>query len=348
MNVLYHLVIVLCVLAQQPAGERDLAAPQPAGERDLAAQLAVESVDVVIMNSLDAGRSEEMLKMLFSQFRVRPRYALAVFPLPGEKKPRLVFVRGKDVDVALVKKVLTAMDEASRLGAPETKGPALMRVELKEVRAAEMKRRLVEAAARAKLLLGEEDFFIYPGGETGSLFFIGDPELAARVTEMSKGLDRAEPAGALERAKIYASQLCGETVKAFGGFFSTVLSALILLLLHLILCRLPFLGRRYRRSFRLFWEKLFASFKGQDLAWEIIKTAAELGVASSAGLVGRSREGAPAAAPWPASRERAMKVAREYVRWRGINAESPEVRALLEAAIDAEALKTVEGLKHKV
>lgn len=343
MNVVHLVLLLLLVLAQQPAEPRDIPATQPAGERDLASQLAAESVDVVIMNSLDAGRSEDLLKVLFSQFRVRPRYALAVFPLPGEKKPRLVFIRGKDADVALVKKALTAMDEASRLGAPEAKGPALMRVELEEVSASEMERRLVEAAARAKLALGDRDFFIYPEGVTGSLFFIGDPELAARVTEMSKGLDRAEPAGTLEHAKIYVSQLCGETVKAFGGLFSTVLSALALLLLHLILCHLPFLGRRYRRSFRLFWEKLFASFKGQDLAWEIIKAAAGLGVASTAPLIRGQREAVAGAVPPAVShevRERAIQVASTYIRWRGIDAERPEVRALLEAAIDAEDAKS--------
>ncbi|MCX6339792.1 MAG: hypothetical protein NTX71_07720 [Candidatus Aureabacteria bacterium] len=343
MNIIYPVVLSLFVMAQQPAEERDLAAQPKLEERDFATQLPVENVDVVIMNSLDAGRSEELLKVLFGQFKVKPRYALAVFPLPGEKKPRLVFIRGKDVDVALVKKALTAMDEASRLGAPETKGPALVLVDIKEVTAAEMRRRLVETAARAKLLLSEEDFIIYPEGESGSLFFIGDPELADRVAEMSMGLDRAEPSGTLERAKIYAHQLWGETVKAFGGLFSTVLSAVALLLLHLILCHLPFMGSRYKRSFRLFWEKLFASFKGQDLAWEIIKAAAELGVASTAPLIRGQREAAAGAVPSAVShevRERAIQVASTYIRWRGIDAESPEVQALLEAAIDAEDAKS--------
>jgi hypothetical protein len=131
-------------------------------------------------------------------------------------------------------------------------------------------------------------------------------------------------------------------MKAFGGLFSTVLSALALLLLHLILCHLPFMGSRYRRSFRLFWEKLFASFKGQDLAWEIIKAAAELGVASSGrpftGGV-RTREGVPG----EGIKNHAMQVACDYVRWRGLDAESPEVRALLDAAIDAEAARRLKA-----
>ncbi len=342
MNVLIPVMLSLCILAQQPAGPPGTPALQPAGERDLASQLAAEGVDVVIMNNLDPKYSEELLKALFSRFRVMPRYTLAVYPLPGEKKTRLVFIRGKDAEVALVKKVLTAMDEASRLGAPEAKGPALMRVDLKEVSAAVMERRLVEAAARAQLQLSDRDFLIYPEGVTGSLFFIGDPELAARVTEMSKGLDVAEPADTLEYAKIYAHQFWQETLKAFGGLFSTVVSAVALLLLHLVLCRLPFIGGSYRRSFRLFWEKLFASFKGQDLAWEIIKAAAELGVASSArpfaGGV-RTREDVPGGG----IKDHAMHVASGYVRWRGLDAENPDLRALLDAAVDAEAARRLKA-----
>ena len=246
-------------LCSQPQSEiPEPPSPPQAADRDLATQFAPESVDVVILNSADAGQVEESLKALFSRFKMHPRYTLAVYPLPGEKKPRLVFMRGKDVDVSLVKKALTAMDEAARLGAPEARGPSLMRVDLGELSAEEMKSRIVETARRAKLLLGENDFLVYPNGATGSLFFIGDPELSARVTEMSKGLDRPEPPDMLARAKIYARQIGAETVKSFGGLFSTLLSALVLILLHLVLCRLPFLGRRYQRSFKLFWEKLFA------------------------------------------------------------------------------------------
>lgn len=314
--------------------------PPAAADRDLAAQFAPEGMDVAILTSADAGRAEESLKSIFSRFKMHPRYTLAVYPLPGDKKPRLVFIRGKDADVALVKKALAAMDEAARLGAPEAKGPALTRIDLKESSAAEMRRRLVEAAGRAKLQLGEKDFLVYPDGAAASLFFIGDQELSDRVTEMSKGLDRPEPPDMLTRAKTYARQLGDETAKSLGGLFSTLLSAFALIFLHFILCHLPFLGKMYQRSFKLFWEKLFASFKGQDLAWEIIKAAAELGVASSS----RPLAGAARGVGSGETKTRAMKVACEYVRWRGLDAGNPEIRSLLDAAIDAEAGKTTHGL----
>lgn len=329
-------------LCSQPQGEApDLTSQPQASGRDLSPQFAPEGVDVVILNSVDAGRVEGLLKAVFSQLRMHPRYSLAVQPLPGEKRPRLAFIRGRDADVALVKKALTAVDEASRLGAPEAKGPSLMRVDLGDLGAAEMRRRLVEAARRAKLLLGENDFIMYPDGAAGSLFFIGDPELSARVAEMSKGLDRPEPPDARARLKTYACRLWDETVKSFAGLFSTLLSALILVLLHLVLCRLPLMGKRYRESFKLFWEQLFASFKGQDLALEIIKAAAGFGYASSAGRFA----GAARAAGGVAPKDRAMEVARKYVRWRGLDADSPEIKSLLEAAIDAEAGKTDRGPK---
>jgi hypothetical protein len=135
-------------------------------------------------------------------------------------------------------------------------------------------------------------------------------------------------------------EIAGETVKAFGTLFSTVLSALILLILHAVLSRLPFIGKRYRRSFRLFWEKLFASFKGKDLAWEIIKAAAELGVSASAEPAGeeqRRRAAAGAPAFDQERRSRAMAIAAGYARWRGLDPESPDVNRLLEAAVDSEA-----------
>jgi hypothetical protein len=225
------------------------------------------------------------------------------------------------------------MDEAARIGAPEAKGPSLMRIDLDELGAEEMRRRLVEAAGRAKLMLSENDFLVYPDGEAASLFFIGAPELSDRITEMSKGLDRSASPDTLARAKAYAFRIGEETAKSLGGLFSTLISALVLILLHLILCHLPFLGNRYRRSFKLFWEKLFASFKGQDLAWEIIKAAAELGVASSA----RPLTGAAKSPDGRESREQAMRVACNYARWRGIDTRRPEIRSLLNAAIDAEA-----------
>ncbi|MEJ2744220.1 MAG: hypothetical protein P8123_00795 [bacterium] len=334
---LIQCVTIALLLCAQPMSQiPNPPTPPTKAEREFAKQFAPESVDAAILDNVDAGRAEELLKALFSRFRMSPRYAIAVYPLPGEKRPRLVFIKGKDADVVLVKKALAAMDEAAKLNAPEAKGPLLMRVDCNEVSASEMRRRLVEAAGRAKLLLDENDFIVYPDGATASLFFIGDPELSDRVTEMSNGLDRSAPPDVLARAKEYARRLGNETAKGFGGLLSTLLSALILILLHLILCHLPFVGRGYRRSFKLFWEKLFASFKGQDLAWEIIKAAAGLGVASSP----RPLAGVVKGAGSREIKDHAMRVACEYVRWRGLDSDSPEIQSLLDAAIDAETLKT--------
>lgn len=307
------------------------AVPQP-GVRELASPLPPEGVECVVLNKLSAADAERLLQQLLSQLKIRPQYRLAAFPLPSEKEPRLVCVRGRDADIAVIKKLIASMDEAAGRITPREK-PYILRIELKEVKAEEMARRILEAARRANLPVRENDFFVYPPGATGCLFFIGAEELGPRVAELCKGLDRALPPTAADRAGAYLSGLVGETGKAFEGLCATVLSALIILLLHALLCRLPLVGEAYRRSVRLFWEKLFASFRGQDLAWEIIKAGAALGVAASARM---AVEGADRREFVAAAREHAMSVAADYIRWRGIDAGSAEVRRLLEAALDSE------------
>jgi hypothetical protein len=63
-----------------------LAAPPGAEERDLATQLPAEVVECVVATRLDAVRADELLKGLFERLKIRPRYALAVFPIPGDDR----------------------------------------------------------------------------------------------------------------------------------------------------------------------------------------------------------------------------------------------------------------------
>ena len=319
MHAATELIAALCIVAAPTAGDRDLAT-----------QLPAEVVDCVVATRLDAARAEELLKELFARLRMRPRYALAVFPLPGDDRARLVFIRGKDADVALVKKALTAMDVACPEGAPDAERFPVMRVDAGAAGPSEMRRRIVAAAARARLPVAERDFFMYPEGPAGSLFFTGPPVLQARVAELCGGLGNAAPPGPAAAARDWLRGLGGEIATSFGGLLSAAVSAAALLLLHAVLCCLPFLGKRYRKSFRLFWEKLFASFKGKDLAWEIIKAGAELGAAAGAlSLPGRLR------AAGDAGRARALDVARRYARWRGLDPAETSAAKVLEAAVDA-------------
>ncbi|MDD5555758.1 MAG: hypothetical protein PHN82_00745 [bacterium] len=307
-----------------------------AGEeaREIAAAFPPDTVDCVVMKRGDAARAEEDLRGVFARLRVSPRCTVAVHPLPGERTPRLVCVRGREADVALVKKVLAALDEAA--GVPGA-APPVVRIEPKAVEAAEMKRRILAAAAGAGMPLGEADLMVHPGGGGGSLFFIGPADLSARVVELGRGLDRPDDPSRGEAARAYARQVALETVKAFGTLLSTVLSAAVLLLLHAVLCRLPGLGMRYRRSFRLFWEKLFAAFRGKDLAWEIITTAAGLGVAATGGAEKGPRAAAGEAPFGPEEERRARAVAEEYLRFRGMDPDEAGVRAILAAAVAAAA-----------
>ena len=327
---LTHLIAVALALSAQPAPE----------QRELAAPILVESVDYVVLRGIDAGGADRLLQNLFTQLKIRPQCKISVFTLPRETQPRLVFLKGKEADVSLMKKLFTAMEEASGRGLPGVEKPFVMRLESKELTAEEMRVRILKAAERARLPLSEEDIFVFPPGAAGSLFYIGTEDLSPRVAELCKGLDRKEAPRAAERAREYLSQLGEDVTKAFGGLFSTVISAATILLLHAVLCHLPFLGRRYRRSFRLFWEKLFASFRGQDLAWEIIKTAAGIGAAAAPGDVGAQKERGAAgdssrSESWKERKERATKVASEYIRWRGLDEQSAEVRSLLDAALEA-------------
>ncbi len=314
-------------------------------ERELVTQLPVESIDYVIVSRLEASRADELLHSLFDQLKIWPRYKLTAFVLPGEKKSRLVFIRGKDAEVRMVKKILGAMEEAATTTPGELEKPFIMSIPLKEVCATEMKPLLIKAASRAGLVLSEKDLFIYPEGPNGSLFFIGAPALADRVTEISEELDRVKTLGRVKSFRVYLSTLMDETGRAFGALFATLISALVIIVLHIILCHIPFIGPRYRSYFRLFWEKLFASFKGRDLALEIIQTAAELGVAAGEQAVlgqRKVRELAPGDATGELlqrMKERATVVASDYIRWRGVDLRKPEVGRLMEAAVDAEMVR---------
>jgi len=313
--------------------------------RNRASQLPPEIVECVVVSRIDAARADELLQSIFAQMKVKPRYALSAYTLPGERRAHLLCIKGKEAETAFVKKVIGAMEDAA--GAGEGDEPQVLRLELKAVSAAEMKRRILDATARAGLTLRDEHLLVYPAGAGGALFFIGPREISSRVAEMSKGLDRESPPGRWDFARGYVRELAAETVKAFGALFSTVLSALILLVLHAVIARLPLIGKRYRRAFQLFWEKLFAAFKGKDLAWEIIKAAAELGVSASAEQLTeeerRRAAVAGAAAFGPERKSRALKIAREYARWRGLDPESPEVSEMVEAAVDAEASRALKG-----
>ncbi len=307
-----------------------IAAAQPtAGDRDLATQFPAEVVDCVVAARLDLSRAEETLKGLFQRLRVHPRCALDILRIPGDERARLVFIRGKEADVALVKKALAAMEQAASLVPPPPERVGVARVETGAAGAAEMKRRILSAAARAGVPLAEADFFVHPDGPGGSLFYTGPSALAGRVAALSGGLGAAPPPDPGERALEWIRGLAAETARSFGGLLSTAVSAAALLLFHAVLCRIPLLGARYRRSFRLLWEKLFASFKGQDLAWEIIKAAAGLGVAAASSRAARGAEAG-------AARSRALGVARAYAEWRGLDPDAGPVRLLLEAAVDAE------------
>ena len=323
------------------------AAPQPAEAKELVTGLPVETVDYVVVRSLDAASTEELLRDLFKRIGVHPRYRIAVFRVPGEKKPHLVYIRGKDQDVRLVKKILTGMEEAAALAQAGGR-PFVIGYDLSEIGAREMVKRLVAAAGAIGIPLSTGDFVVYPPGEGGRLFFTGDPDLAPLVAELVKGFDTAPEPSLADRARAYARGLAGEMAASFGALLSTLVSALALLLLHAVIGRLPFIGKRYRKSFRLFWQRLFASFKGKDLAWEIIQAAAGLGVRASGFGVsppGGAREAAGPGVTGRERKERAMEVASDYMRWRDLDPSRPELRRLLEAAVDAAAAEA-EGESH--
>jgi hypothetical protein len=313
-------------------------------QKKLVSDLPVDTVDCVVVKSMGAGSAGAALDDLFSKLGVKPRYRVVPFALPGIAKANLVFVRGRDGEVRLIKKLLAAMDEAYGVGEAADIEGFLMQIPAGEIGAGEMMRRLLEAANGAGLGIAEEDFTIYPAGESGKLFYIGDGRLAARVTELSSGLDRTKRLALSQRIARYFYKTCGEVAASFSVALSAAVSALALVLVHVALCRIPGIGNGYRRSFKYFWESLFAAFKGKDLAWEIIQAAAELGVASAEREVttrgglgvpeGRRRAEAPVEI-----KSIAMRLASDYAGWRGVKTGEPLTKRLLEGAVEVEMRK---------
>ena len=114
-----------------------------------------------------------------------------------------------------------------------------------------------------------------------------------------------------------------------------VSAALLLLLVHFILVKLPFLGRIYERWFTLIWTKILDNVRGRDFAYEVIKSLIRTAVLSTEQSARRDKACGLAVSA-AEKKSRALSVSRDLLRFRGFNPDDPQIKRLTDDLIEAE------------
>jgi hypothetical protein len=305
-------------------------------QRELVTDVPAASVDYLVTESISADHAQSLLQSLIRELKIGLLYKTVTFPLPGQREPNLIFIRGKPAEVKLIKLLVTAMEEAASQQAEETGAPDALCLSPRTLSPSQLKSELLSAGSRLGLHISAGDFIVCPG----TLIYAGNPCHTALLKELGAALDRARAPWSRPMLRHYARDCLFETGKDTISLLSIIFSALVIILLHLLLSRIPVIGNRYRRSFHLFWENLFASFKGKDLAWEIIRTAADLGVAAS---MPDGIEKTTSTRGLRADRKRqSLDLAGDYLAWRGVDIKQKGVGRILETAVEAALAKENE------
>jgi len=292
-------------------------------------------VKIIILENIGPAEVEETLSGISKTWGLFPSLEYLSLSLPGAEKEILI-LRGYAADVTLAEEITSSLDAAHPASA------ALFPLPLENLRAPLMKEKLLELSREAGSGWEEKQFLIFPPGPAGSLFFRGAAPDAKKVKVLKDALDQPQYGSFTDSWVNFWRVFRRDAASHFITISTYFASALILILIHFILIKIPWLGKRYERCFTLVWTKLLDTIKGRDFAFEVIKSITEIAV-ESAQEYGQDEGGEPVAAgavPGATSRrERARSIARELLVYRGINPDDPQVERVVDNVINAEILK---------
>lgn len=293
-----------------------------------------KQVEVVTLNNIAPARMQQVLQAISRKWNLFPSlqiYAFSDQPAGAD----LLFLRGYNTEAALARRVAESLDKASPVSARIT---TISPLPLKYVRAPAMKKRLLELSRTSGLGWQPGQLLIFPPGPSGSLFFVGSSSEARKAGELKSALDQS----------YYGSfqDLCGRFWRTFRGDISDsiitistyIISALILLLLHYFLIKIPGIGKIYERWFSLIWTKLLDGIKGRKIALEVIREIAETAVLSSEQYSRteiKSGRKTPAEISSAGKKERALRIARQLLIYRGFNPDDPQIKQVVDDIIEA-------------
>lgn len=323
-------LLLLALLALRPPSAGP--APSPAGT-PAAARATEEStvgfgpeVAFYTPRCVSAPALKESLLAVNQTWGIYPSVRVHVFA-PGPDEAGLLILKGEKDDLALAREIAAALDD---LGA----APALIPVPLEFRRPAAVKDDLLALARSVGIPWGEDELTVFPPGGGGELFFKGAEEEAELVREIASRLDQSEHASLSDSGWGFLRLFRKDLVSHFLTVSAYAASALLLLLIHFLLVRVPVLGRAYERWFTLIWTKMLDNVRGRDFVYEVLKNLIRTAVLSAEGSVGGEMPAGRAAASADL-RSRALASARDLLRYRGFDPDDPQIRSLSESLVDA-------------
>lgn len=276
----------------------------------------------------------ENLALLNRNWGIFPTLQYLELPV-GEGAGELLFLRGRKDEVAQAARIAEEMD---RFHPAPVDPVALSPIPLGHLSGPSMRNQLLALSRAAGLELKPEQLLLFPPGAGASLFFRGPAPEAKRLGELKVELDQPRHGSAVDLWSGFSGRFRRDLFNHFLTVSTYAASALLLLCLHFLLSRVPWLGKRYQRWFTLIWTRLIQDIRGRDFAYEVLKSLAETAV-DSVEQASRRPLGAAGGPELPESAERtksrAMAIARDLAAFRGYNPDDPEIKRILSDLVEA-------------
>jgi hypothetical protein len=292
------------------------------------------AVALVALRRAAPERIRENLALLNRNWGIFPTLQYLELPV-GEGGGELLFLRGRQEEVAQAARIAEEMD---RFYPGPIDPVTLSPIPLGHLSGPSMRDQLLALSRAAGLELKPEQLLLFPPGSGASLFFRGPTPEAKRIGELKAELDQPRHGTVVDIWSGFASRFRGDLFNHFLTVSTYAASALLLLGLHFLLARVPWLGPRYQRWFTLIWTRLIQDIRGRDFAYEVLKSLAETAV-DSVEQASRRPLGAAGGPDLPESGERkksrAMAIARDLAAFRGYNPDDPEIKRLLSDLVEA-------------
>jgi hypothetical protein len=295
-------------------------------------------VAVVSLRSVSPQQMRQNLLAVNQAWGICPSVRVYVFGTDGPGKG-ILLLKGNGDDVKLAGEIVAALDDLGVAPPPLALAP----IPLESRRASAIKDALLALAREAKLPWDESRFVVFPPGGNGELFFRGPEEEAEKVREIAERLDQSEHASLSDAAANFLRCFRKDLFSHFLTVSTYFSAALLLLLVHFILVKLPFLGRIYERWFTLIWTKILDNVRGRDFAYEVIKSLIRTAVLSTEQSARRDKACGLAVSA-AEKKSRALSVSRDLLRFRGFNPDDPQIKRLTDDLIEAE----VEGQRKSI
>ncbi len=310
----------------------------PLGEEPLAFERTVE---MVILRRAEPARIRENLSLLNRTWGIFPSLQYLELSVP-ESDGELLFLRGRKDEVARAARIAEGMD---RFYPPPPEPRPLAPIPLSHLRGTAMRPKLLSLADASGLELADDQLLVFPPGPAGSLFFRGPAPEARQLRELTAELDQPRHGSWRDLAAAFTGAFRRDLSSSFLTVATYAASALLLLVLHFILSRVPWLGRKYQRWFTLIWTRLIHDVKGRDFAYDVIRDLARTAAVS----VEQSSRRPPGAAGSPEppgqpeiKKSRAMAIARDLLAFRGFDPDDPETERMVSDLVE----ETVYRLNH--